>query len=149
MKPKYFSEKKAEDIYPVNYLQVLQEANDYRNKKAINPSNEDKEKVGLFLIDVQNDFTNPNGTLFVPNSPQDNINTSNFIYENVEKITSIYLSLDTHFIYQIFHAAWWMDENGNPPPPFTLISYDDVAKGKWNAKRDPRGSIAYCRNLKQ
>jgi nicotinamidase-related amidase len=32
---------------------------------------------------------------------------------------------------QVFHAIWLVDEQGNHPAPFTLISAEDVAAGRW------------------
>jgi len=148
MKPNYYNPTKVEEIYSIDTAKVIDEANEYKKNNSIESSNKDTEKVGLFLIDVQNDFCDPSmGSLFVPGSENDNINICNFIYDNVAKISNIYLSLDTHFLFQIFHPSWWMDSQGNPPPPFTLISYEDLKQGKWLAKADPKGSLAYCQEL--
>jgi nicotinamidase-related amidase len=46
-------------------------------------------------------------------------------------ITQILPSLDTHHAMQVFHAIWLVDEDGNHPPPYTLVSADDVATGRW------------------
>jgi nicotinamidase-related amidase len=32
---------------------------------------------------------------------------------------------------QMFHAIWLVDEDGNHPPPYTLISAEDVEVGRW------------------
>jgi len=32
---------------------------------------------------------------------------------------------------QVFHAIWLVDERGNHPAPYTLVSADDVATGRW------------------
>jgi nicotinamidase-related amidase len=32
---------------------------------------------------------------------------------------------------QIFHAIWLVDEEGNHPAPYTLVSAEDVAVGRW------------------
>ncbi|HID86845.1 MAG TPA: hypothetical protein EYP55_05630 [Anaerolineae bacterium] len=32
---------------------------------------------------------------------------------------------------QIFHAAFWVNDKGEHPGPFTLISAEDVEKGRW------------------
>jgi nicotinamidase-related amidase len=31
----------------------------------------------------------------------------------------------------VFHAVWLVDEQGNHPDPYTLVSADDVASGRW------------------
>jgi nicotinamidase-related amidase len=39
--------------------------------------------------------------------------------------------MDTHMAVQIFHSAFLVDENGVNPPPYTEISSDEIAEGKW------------------
>ena len=34
---------------------------------------------------------------------------------------------------QIFHAIWLVDEEGRHPAPYTLVSAEDVASGRWRA----------------
>jgi nicotinamidase-related amidase len=35
----------------------------------------------------------------------------------------------------IAHPLWWEDASGNPPPPFTIITRQDVEAGRWQATR--------------
>jgi len=149
MTPKYFNENDADKIYALNMAEIIKEANEYKKQNGIKSSALDKEKVGLFIIDAQNDFTNPNGSLFVPGSMEDNVRTAKFIYNNITKLTTIYLSLDTHYTYQIFSPLWWKDANGNSPDPFTLISYEDIKQDKWRPQKDPIGSAEYVKVLEQ
>ena len=46
-------------------------------------------------------------------------------------ITQIVPTLDTHMAMQIFHAIWLVDEDGNHPAPYTLVSVQDVFDGRW------------------
>jgi nicotinamidase-related amidase len=39
--------------------------------------------------------------------------------------------MDTHQAMQIFHASFWINDEGKHPAPFTLISKEDVEKGRW------------------
>jgi nicotinamidase-related amidase len=149
MYPKYFDENNADKIYALNMPEIIKEATDYKKQNNVKSAALDKEKIGLFIIDAQNSFTNPNGSLFVPGSVEDNIRTAKFIYNNVDKLTSIYMSLDTHFTYQIFNPTWWKDSNGNYPDPFTIITYDDIKADKWRAQKDPVGSGNYVKELEQ
>ena len=32
---------------------------------------------------------------------------------------------------QVFHAIWLVDEHGNHPAPYTLVSAEDVESGRW------------------
>lgn len=109
----------------------------------------DDEKRVLFLgVDFQNDFME-NGSLGVPGSHEDMKNVIRFIYNNLDKITNIAVSLDTHHTNQIFHPAWWVDENGNHPKPLTIITAEDVEKGLWKAVNYHEESLDYVRNLER
>ena len=62
---------------------------------------------------------------------EDNQRLSQFIYQNLGVITTIAPTLDTHTAAQIFHPLFWVDSEGQPPAPMTMISYDAVVAGKW------------------
>lgn len=116
---------------------------------GLKPAVEDKENVHLVIIDMQVDFCHKNGSLFVPGAMGDIQRTIEFIYNNAERITNITCSLDSHLPHQIFHPAWWADENGSHPAPFTLITYDDIKQGKWRPLVAPVQSTNYVKQLEQ
>ena len=91
----------------------------------------------LLIIDPQNDFCNPNGTLFVSGADKDCGRLAEFIDNNSSKISSIHITLDSHPTYHIAHPEFWMDENGNNPKPFTIITHQDYVKGMYK----PRNSL--------
>jgi len=109
----------------------------------------DKKKIHLVIIDMQIDFCHDSGSLNVPGSLDDIRRLTEFIYINAERITSITCSLDSHLPHQIFHPAWWSDENGEHPAPFTMISYDNIKQGKWRPLVAPVQSTHYVRELEQ
>jgi nicotinamidase-related amidase len=39
--------------------------------------------------------------------------------------------MDTHQAMQIFHATFLVDHEGKHPPPYTLVSAEDVRQGRW------------------
>lgn len=116
--------------------------------EEIVPSNKDEKKVLFIGIDFQNDFME-NGELAVPNSHKDIENTTKFLYQNLEKITTIAVSLDTHSPQQIFHPSWWIDKEGNHPEPYTIISEEDIVSGKWLAIDKQEESLEYVRQLEK
>lgn len=59
------------------------------------PSDCDKEKVLLVAVDVQQDFMD-GGALGVSGASEDVAKLTSFIYSNLNKITKIAVSLDTH-----------------------------------------------------
>ena len=53
---------------------------------------------------------------------------------NIEKISDIYVTLDSHHRDHIAHARSWnskADGSGEHPAPFTLISNADVIEKRW------------------
>ncbi len=83
----------------------------------------------LLIIDPQNDFSNPKGTLYVPGASEDCSRLADFINKNSSKINSIQITLDSHPSYHIAHPYFWVDENGNNPAPYTIITHQDFSKG--------------------
>lgn len=116
---------------------------------GLNPAVEDKENVHLVIIDMQVDFCHEKGSLYVPGALGDIQRTVEFIYNNAERITNITCSLDSHLPHQIFHPAWWADEQGNHPAPFTLITYEDIKQGNWRPLVAPVQSTNYVKQLEQ
>jgi len=89
--------------------------------------------IRLVVIDMQNDFCDPNGSLFIQGADKDTLKVASFIRKNVNKITGIHATLDSHSVVDIAHTIWWIDKNGNHPNPFTIISVDDVKSGVWRS----------------
>ncbi|MDJ0510711.1 MAG: isochorismatase [Crocosphaera sp.] len=136
--PSFFDTQKVNQVWSVPYQKRANEALKWSQKYNIQASSEDKDKIILFLIDVQNTFCLPNFELFVAGKSgngavEDNIRLCEFIYRNLGRITNIAVSLDTHTAMQIFHPIFWIDKQENyPQPAITMISYEDVKKGIWN-----------------
>ena len=89
------------------------------------------KKTHMLLIDCQNDFCSPQGSLFVTGADQDMSRLSNLIDRLGNKITDIHATLDSHQPIQIFFESYWRDSNGNHPAPFTMIGVEDVEKRTW------------------
>lgn len=116
------------------------------NNNQLSASQNDKEKILLLIIDMQNDFMEQ-GSLAVQNSHSDVKNLASWIYKNIDKITDIAISLDTHQPLQIFHPSWWVDENGKHPDPFTVITKEDIDNKKWRAVQCEKESYEYVKGL--
>lgn len=127
---------------PINMNELLRKA----NKNQLSAATTDKQKILLLIIDMQNDFME-NGSLAVPNSHSDVKNLVSWMFKNIEKITDIAFSLDTHFPFQIFHPSWWIDENGKHPDPFTVITKEDLDDKKWKAVNFQKESYEYVQGL--
>lgn len=121
----------------------------------LRPAVQDKRRVALIDVDVQHDFCDPTGTLYVPGSQEDLQRLVEWMYTNVEQITSVYASLDSHYPFQIFYPEWWQyADDLTHPAPFTMIMLS--ANGETvdhNGRRvqplfDPMWSMRYVRALK-
>lgn len=85
----------------------------------------------LLVIDMQNDFCLPTGTLYVPGAENDSERLTSFIQQNTASIDEIILTQDNHHVLDISHPAFWYDKDGNNPEPFTQITMEDVRNQKW------------------
>lgn len=102
----------------------------------------------LLCIDVQKDFME-GGALGVPGSIGDVERITRFIYNNMAGITKIMCSMDSHVAHQIFHPCWWMNEEGDHPAPYTVITYDDVSANRWRPVIGNMDSIQYLKELEK
>lgn len=108
----------------------------WRKRFGLRASATDRRKVAMLVIDAQNTFCHPKGELFVggmsgQGAVDDSIRTTEFIYRNLDVISNLEFTLDTHRAYAVFHASFLLDQDHNPPAPFTEITTTDVKAGKW------------------
>lgn len=143
--PEFFDAERVGTLYYPDPLQIAAEA----EKAALTPAIADGLNVKLLIIDMQVDFCHPQGTLYVPGAEDDIRRLARFIFRHARHITDIICTLDSHLPFQIFHAAWWVDENGNHPDPLTLINLKDVEDGRWRPLMMPEHSLEYVRQLEQ
>ncbi len=134
--PSFFDPQKVNRIWRVPYQQRATEAKDWAKQWQILPAATDKKRVCLLLIDVQNTFCLPDFELFVGGKSgrgaiEDNIRLCEFIYRNLERITAIVPTLDTHTAIQIFHPIFWVDERGEHPLGATVITLEEVEDRRW------------------
>jgi nicotinamidase-related amidase len=82
-------------------------------------------KLHVICIDDQNDFTDPNGSLFVKGGDQNVRRAAKLIERLRDKITEIHVTMDSHHKVDISHPLWWVDDHGNKPGPITGVTLDD------------------------
>jgi nicotinamidase-related amidase len=146
--PDYFDTKKVSQVWRVPYQERAAEAKEWAAKYSIQPATSDKNQVCLLIIDAQNTFCLPEFELFVggrsgSGAVDDNLRLCEFIYRNLNAITTIAPTMDTHTAMQIFHPIFWINEAGDHPlPAATLITLEDVQKGTWKVNPAVAHSIA-------
>ncbi len=145
--PSYYEEKQAGEVYVERTWEISAAARKLKELRMLRPSREDTVRIAAFGIDCQVDFCAPQGALYVRGAVEDTKRTLGWFYRNLSRITSLYFTLDTHSIHQIFHPAWWRDASGRPPAPLTVIHAADIEAGHWTATRHPEASLAYCKAL--
>ncbi len=147
--PDYYHPSQVPELYVERAGLVAQHAETYRVTHGIAPANDDDLRIAAFGIDCQVGFCQPTASLFVPGAVADTRRTVEWLYANVAKITGLHFSMDTHRVFQVFHPAWWVDDDGNHPAPFTPISYDDVVRGRWKPVAHPRECLEYTKRLEE
>src|SRR6187431_2159324 len=134
--PAHFDPERVGEVWRVPYEDRAREARTWAQEHGIGPAAEDSPRVCLLAVDVQNTFCLPDFELFVggrsgTGAVDDNQRLCKFIYQNMQRISEIDPTMDTHTAMQIFHPMFWINDAGDNPPPFTMISYDDVKAGRW------------------
>ena len=139
--PPHFDPEAVGEVWRVSYEDRAHEAEAWALDEGLQPAAEDAFRICLVAVDVQNTFCIPAFELFVAGRSgtgaiDDNRRLCEFVYRNLDAITQIVPTLDTHQAMQVFHAIWLVDEDGNHPEPFTLVSAEDVAAGRWRVDPD-------------
>jgi nicotinamidase-related amidase len=134
--PEFFDPDKLDQVWRVPYEERAKDAKDWALQHGLQPASADQTKTWLMLVDVQNTFCLPDFELYVAGrsgtgAVDDNRRLCEFIYKNLGTITRITATMDTHQAMQIFHAIFLVDENGEHPAPYTIVSAEDVRTGKW------------------
>src|SRR5690606_26528313 len=99
--PMFYEPSKVRDVYVERAGLVAEIAFDYKRKHAIRPAAQDKFRIAAFGIDAQIGFCTPGASLFVPGAVEDTQRTIDWIYRNLDKLTQLHFSLDTHRVFQI------------------------------------------------
>jgi nicotinamidase-related amidase len=134
--PPHADPARVGDVWRVDYEVRFADAVAWREEHGIAPAAADTARLCLLLVDVQNTFCTPGFELFVAGQSgagalEDSRRICDFVYRNLATITQAVVTLDTHQAFQIFHAPFLVDADGRHPDPYTLVSPDDVASGRW------------------
>ncbi len=134
--PAHFEPDRVREVWRVPYEERAAEAAAWAREHRLGPAADDRFRLALLLVDVQNTFCLPGFELFVAGrsgtgAVDDNRRLCEFLYRNLGAITQIIPTLDTHQATQIFHALWLVNENCEHPGPYTVVSAEDVRDGVW------------------
>jgi nicotinamidase-related amidase len=134
--PPHFDPNQVGNVWKVPYQERAEEAENWAQKHRIPPAADDKFTICLVAVDIQNTFCIPDFELFVggrsgTGAIDDNTRLCEFIYRNLDVLTQIVPTMDTHQAIQIFHTIFLVNDKGEHPPPFTLISEEEIREGLW------------------
>lgn len=144
--PGFFSPEKVGAVWRVSYQEIAAEARRWARESRLQPAVEDDCRIGLLLVDVQNTFCIPDFELYVGGrsgmgAVDDNRRLCTFIYKNLAFLTRIIITMDTHQAMQIFHSIFLINEQGEHPDAYTLITEADIQAGKWHFNPALAGSL--------
>ena len=134
--PAHFDVFRVGEVWRVPYEERAREASAWADEHSLGRAADDSFRLCVLAVDIQNTFCIPDFELFVAGrsgtgAVDDNRRLCEFLYRNLGEITQVFPSLDTHHAMQVFHAIWLVDERGDHPAPYTLVSAEDVATGRW------------------
>jgi nicotinamidase-related amidase len=134
------------EVWRVDYESRFRDASAWATEHALTPASQDERRVCLLAVDTQNTFCTPGFELFVAGRSGDRALDDSrrlcaFVYHQLGLITQTVVTLDTHQAFHVFHAAFLVDADGRHPDPFTLITQEDVAVGRWRVDRDAAATV--------
>lgn len=143
--PNFYNPERVGQLYRPRLSQVAEAA----EKVGSLPSRDDKRRVLLLLVDPQVDFIHLDGSLSVPGAVDDAQRTIEWLFGNLEQVTNVIASLDSHFPLQIFYPGWWRDAAGKHPQPMSTITAQELIEGRWWPLFEKEWSRFYVQELER
>ncbi|MGD8344960.1 MAG: hypothetical protein PVI38_19400 [Desulfobacterales bacterium] len=143
--PSHFNPQSVGEVWKVSYQQRAEDAEGWAKQHHVQPALRDTFRICLLLVDVQNTFCIPDFELYVAGNSgtaavDDNRRLCEFMYRNLNVITEICPTMDTHQVTQIFHSIFLVNDHGEHPAPYTLVTLEDIEGGIW--KFNPKVSFS-------
>jgi nicotinamidase-related amidase len=129
--PDFYDPVRVGRVFLEDAARVERAAQRRRERHAVREARQDRERIAVLAVDCQVSFCIPGASLFVPGAVEDTRRAIEWLLRHVERITTLFFTLDTHSVFQVFHPAAWTDPEGRRPAPFTVITAADVASGRW------------------
>ncbi len=134
--PDHFDPDNVGTVWRVDYADKAAKAEEWAGRHAIAKAGEDRFRICLLLVDVQNTFCIPGYELYVAGRSgtgaiDDNVRLCRFIYRYLHAITETVPTMDTHYPIQVFHSIFLVNDQGEHPAPLTIVTEDDILQGRW------------------
>ena len=145
--PPHWDPRRVGEVWRVPYSERAADAGRWAREHGLSPAADDNVRICLVAVDVQNTFCTPGFELFVggrsgTGAVDDNRRLCEFLYRNLDTITRVVPTLDTHRTVQIFHPAFLVNADGRHPEPYTLVSSADVEAGRWRVSPGAARALA-------
>jgi nicotinamidase-related amidase len=136
------------EVWKVDYEARFADARAWAIEHEIGAATHDERRTCLLVVDAQNTFCTPGFELFVAGRSgtgalDDSRRLCTFLYRNLPVITETVVTLDTHQAFQLFHAPLLVDAVGSHPDPYTLVTADDVAAGRYRVDPEAAEILGY------
>lgn len=141
--PDFYDSQKVGTLYAPDIQRVVTAA----AGAQFSPSAQDTRRVLLLLVDPQVDFVHADGALSVPGAVDDTRRVIEWLYTQLDSVTDIAVSLDSHGPLHIFYPGWWVDGAGDHPAPMTPITAAEVKAGAWQPVYEDDWSREYVHTL--
>ncbi len=134
--PSFYDPARAADwSHRPDSARLADAAVSWRARHRVRPAASDETRVHLLLIDVQKDFCFPEGTLYVGGRSgrgaiEDSRRIAELVYQNLDVITDITTTLDTHLAYQIFFPSFWLGRDDQPLTAHRVVTAAQLASGE-------------------
>ncbi len=134
--PDFFRPQHADDWgFEPNAAQLSNEGLWWAQRHGIRAAVEDEVDTVLLLVDFQRDFCHPNGSLWVAGRSgtgaiEDSVRAAEFIYRNLDSISQVACSLDSHHPHQIFFPAFWRTSEDQIPESSQEVVAEDIRSGR-------------------
>jgi nicotinamidase-related amidase len=130
----------------MDYEARFRDARAWAEEHQLSPAAHDERRVCLLAVDVQNTFCTPGFELFVAGrsgtgAVDDSGRLCAFLYRNLAAITEVVVTMDTHQAFQIFHTPFLVGPDGRHPDPYTLVTAEDLASGRWSVDQDAASTL--------
>ena len=136
--PFYSPTNYLDPLYKPDHNAIFKYSAQFIKEFGIKPAILSPKKVVFLRIDMQKDFCYPTGTLFVAGRSgtggQDASKVcSDYTYTNIDVISLIVDTMDTHTEYQVFYPSAHVYADGSPIPDNIFIPAEDYHSGKIKA----------------
>lgn len=103
----------------------------------------------LLLVDIQNDFVDPRGSMFAPGADVETAAAVTWLNRHRKRVAAVSLTGDRHLPGHFGEADSWARPEGQLPAPWSEIAATDVLAGTWRpcdpARRED--AVRYARGL--